>query len=275
MFSKHTLFVLLVVGVLVGPALYYNNDWSRFNSVADVGYANGSLATIPVRTPSSFDLSPNGLNQQVSTIHVASSGIGGKLNPARNGVINSPPAAEFRDNVIWPGNALGPDFNAVPLEFMPVTDLSEIFRFDANPAWVRQRWDRVSLSAGESGLSGLRVPLVTGVNASDLFGSLTYYFDSNQVAQKITFQGWTGNPNGLVQFVTKNYGFKNQPTTSAGLYVAKSWRKSTGALYMQHPNVIRSENVNQQVAILLEINNPDGSYELSTNVAAMIFNKSR
>lgn len=273
MFGKHTLFLFLLAAVIVGPMAYYN-DWPNMLSVRDVNYSNSNLATIPARSTSSFDLSPNGLTQQVSTIQVAPQTLNNEINPSRIG-FNSPPASPIPQDVILPGNATGPDFNAVPLEFMPVANLGEIFRFDANTAWVKQRWERVSITNDKPGLKGLRVPLVTGVNTSDLFGSLTYYFDNRQALQKLTFRGWTGNPSGLVNFVTQNYGFKNQPTSSAGLYVAKSWTKSTGALYMQHPNFVSSKNPTQQVAILLEINNPKGPFELSTEVASMIFNSQR
>ena len=233
------------------------------------------MSGIPARSPSSFDLSPTGLSQPVSTVQVSAPGYGAPGNPARTNYINSPPPAPLPNDVILPGTASGPDFNAVPLEFMPVTNLGEILRFDINAAWVRNRWSRISTTAGPNGLQGLRVPLVTGVNTSDLFGSLTYYFDDRQTAQKITFRGWTGDPSQLVQYTTSNFGLKNQPTSAAGLYVAKSWRKASGALYMQHPNVISRDNPTQKVAILLELNNPNGPYELSAEVASMIFSNSQ
>lgn len=273
MFGKHSLFLLLLLAAVLGPMAYYN-DWPNMLSLRGSNLAAGNLATIPARSTSSFDLSPNGLTHQVSTIQVAPQTLNNEINPSRIG-LNSPPASPIPANAILPGNASGPDFNAVPLEFMPVANLGEIFRFDANPAWVKQRWDRVSITKDKPGLNGLRVPLVTGVNTSDLFGSLTYYFDNRQQLQKLTFRGWTGNPAGLVNFVIQNYGFKNQPTSSAGLYLAKSWTKSTGALYMQHPNYVSSKNPTQQIAILMEINNPNGPFKLSTEVASMIFNSQR
>ena len=275
MFGKHTLFLFLLIVVLVGPAVYFNSDWTNFLSVKDAGFANNNVTGIPARTTSTFDLSPGGLSQPVSTVQVAAASYGNSVNPARVGYNNSPPPAPLPNDVILPGTTAGPDFNAVPLEFMPVSNLGEIFRFDANPTWVRNRWTRISTATGSNGLTGLRVPLVTGVNANDLFGSLTYYFDRNQVTQKITFRGWTGNPDTLVEYLTKNFGLKNQPTTAAGLYVAKTWRKASAALYMQHPTVIRKDNPTQQVAVLLEINNPKGPFELSPEVASMIFNSPR
>ncbi len=274
MFGRNAVFLLLLAGAVVGPMFYFNGVPNML-SVSDVNYSNGNTATIPAGSPATFNLSPNAITHPVSTIQVAPQTPYNEINPARVNAFASPPASPFPTDVVLPGNANGPDFNAVPLEFMPVTNLGEILRFDANPSWVRQRWDRVSVVKSNGGLNGFRVPLVTGVNTSDLFGSLTYFFDSNQNAQKVTFRGWTGDPDGLVRFLTQHYKFKKQPTSAAGLYIAKSWRKSTGALYMQHPNQISSNNPTQQVAILLEMNNPDGPYELSTEVASMVFNSQR
>ena len=235
MFGKHSLFLILLVAALIGPAIYFNGSLPNLGSVEDAGFSAGSLASIPVKDSTAFDLSPAGLAKQVSTVHVAVPSSAGGLNPSRVTGIQSPAAMPISDDLILPGTAAGPDFNAIPLEFMPVTNLNQIFRFDANPGWVRQRWERISTSTGMPGLTGLRVPLVTGVNTYDLFGSLTYYFDENQVPQKITFRGWTGNPDGLVNFVSNSFQFKKQPSASAGLYVAKNWRRTTGALYLQHP----------------------------------------
>jgi hypothetical protein len=108
-----------------------------------------------------------------------------------------------------------------------------------------------------------------------LFGSLTYYFDANQTLQKITFRGWSGNPEGLINLVTNSYGFKNKPTSGAGLYLANKRRQPTGVLYMQHPNIIRADNPTQQFAILLEINNPDGPFGLSPETESVVLISSR
>ena len=274
MFGKHLLFFLLLAAVAIGPILYFNGAWPNFNKVENAYYAQGAMASAPVGNSGFVNLAPSALGGGVATIPAVRPGLNPDFNPSQiSGNTLSPTA--LPNNIILPGNAAGPDANAIPLEFMPVTALNEIFRFDVGPEWVRQRWERVTIRNGESGLSGLRVPLVTGVNTYDLFGSLTYYFDSKKQLQKITFRGWTGDAQGLVQFVTSHYGFKNQPTAAAGLYVAKTWTKSTGALYMQYPNVVRSENPTQQLALLLEINNPNGRYALSSEVASIVFNKRR
>ncbi len=269
MFSRHVLFVGLLAAALIGPAVYFNDSWNEWDSERGAALSSGSVAAVPAHSASW--LAPSGLAGNVSTVSVSASNPANDFNPSRIAAFNSPPPTPIPSTLILPGDANGPDFNAVPLEFMPVADLAEIFRFDVDQNWVKQRWQRVSNSPGAYGLSGLRVPLVTGVNSNDLFGSLTYFFDAQQNLQKITFRGWSGNPERMVNLVSTNFGFKQKPTTAAGLYTAGRSGNSTGVLYLQNPTVIRAENPTQQVAMLLEINNPKGSHKLSRDVAAIVF----
>lgn len=172
--------------------------------------------------------------------------------------------------LIYPGNAEGPDLTAAPMEFMPVTNFEEIFRFDVSPSWIKSRWKRVSTSPGGYGLHGLRVALVTGTNSWDLHGSLTYYFDGNHQPQRITLRGWTGDSTKLTNLLTQRFGFEKQPSHWAGFYLAKKKRDTTGGILMQHPTVIYRENTVQQVAIVLEINNPQGKFVLSNEFRSLI-----
>lgn len=172
--------------------------------------------------------------------------------------------------VIFSGDASGPNLNAPPLEFLPVTNFAEIFRFDISPAWVKSRWERVSTSPGDAGLHGLRIALVTGTNSWDLHGSMTYFFDANQQLQRISFRGWAGDAQQLLQILTRSFGFKQQPTHLAGFYVASRRREPTGGLLMKDPPVIYRENPVQQVAIILEVNNPAGKFSLSEDFRSLI-----
>jgi len=89
----------------------------------------------------------------------------------------------------------------------PVQNFAEIFRFDLTPNHVMKRWQQVSASLRHLDLQGYRVPLVTGIDDTDLAGSLTYYFDPRQRLRRITFVGTTGNPLRLTHFVTQRFGF--------------------------------------------------------------------
>lgn len=174
------------------------------------------------------------------------------------------------ETLVYPGNAQGPNYDAAPLEFMPVFNFEEVFRFDISESWVRDRWNRISTNAEAVGLHGLRVALVTGTTASDLHGSLTYYFDQNHQPQRITFRGWAGDGVKLTEFLTKSYGFRPQPTHWAGFYLSENGRNQTGGILMQYPTVIYRENQLQQVAVVMEINNPRGIIGLSQEFQSLI-----
>ena len=172
--------------------------------------------------------------------------------------------------LIFPGNEFGPDLTAPPMEFLPITDFNEILRFDITSAWVKQRWKRVSTNPGDVGLHGLRIALVTGTNSWDLHGSLTYYFDAKQRLQRITFRGWTGDAGRLLQIMESRFEFQPQQTHLAGFYVVQNRRKLTGGLLMKDPPVLNSENPIEKLAIVMEINDPSGPFELSDEFRGLI-----
>ena len=229
--------------------------------VGQSGHAFSPVAVNSVPAQASF---PSGI--QVAP-QIVSEWPGATIQPDVTGMVPDIGAAQ---TLVFPGNAHGPDFSAPPLEFIPVGNFEEIFRFDISPTWVRRRWKRVSTNPGDQGLHGLRVALVTGTNSWDLHGSLTYFFDANQRLQRITFRGWTGDESRLTNLLTQRYGFKTQPTHWAGFYLAQRRRQATGALLMQHPTVIYTENPVQQVALVMEINNPQGNFSLSGDFQTLI-----
>lgn len=249
----------------------------------------------PLRLPATGSYNGSSVSIPTSTVPVAQPFLGSAGNPAAMPGTVLPPATitgmtpvtgppiesvspnglnalalNGQNTVILSGDANGPNLAAVPMEFLPVADLGEIFRFDVSPDWVKQRWERISTNPGEFGLSGLRIPLVTGVNASDLQGSLTYYFDANKTAQKITFRGWTGNSAALLRLLSEKYGFKQQPTQWAGLFTSQNRSGPTGVIAMKHPNVISADNPSQQIALMLEINNPKGRFLLTEEMKSVV-----
>ncbi len=184
-----------------------------------------------------------------------------------NGAISRDMVPDFgqAETFVFRGDANGPDLSSAPLSFIPITDPASLFRFDITKQWIMQRWDRVSTSPGDSGLHGLRVPLVTGTNSWDLHGSMTWYFDARHHLQRITYRGWTGDASRLVQMLGSQYGLKPQPTHWAGLYLSNQ-----GGLLMQHPAVIDKTNPMQQLALILEINNPKSRFSLSENFRSLL-----
>ncbi len=70
--------------------------------------------------------------------------------------------------------------------------------------------------------------------------------------------------------LTQRYGFEAQQTQLAGFYLAQKYWKSTGGLLMKYPPVISADNPSEQLAIMMEVNNPAGSFKLSDDFQSLI-----
>jgi hypothetical protein len=218
-------------------------------------YGNGNLSNLPVNP---------------ATTGSPASGTGWPQTGPQPNLSGLTPDFGASQTLIFPGDANGPDLSQPPMEFIPVMNFEEIFRFEISKNWIKSRWQRVSTSPGSDGLHGLRVALVTGTNSWDLHGSLTYFFDQNQQVQRITFRGWAGDASQLIKLLTEKFDFKTQPTQWAGFYRSKNWGRPVGGLLMKDPAVIYSQNPVQQVALILEINNPRGKFSLSEEFQSFI-----
>ena len=95
--------------------------------------------------------------------------------------------------------------------------LDEVLRFDVTVDWITRHWPRVSTGLPQVQLQGYRVPLVTGTKLSDVAGSLTYYFDSRQQAQRITLRGTTGDPRALVALLEGRFHFVRRLTNDPSI----------------------------------------------------------
>jgi hypothetical protein len=167
-------------------------------------------------------------------------------------------------------DALKPDKWADPLlpaarpsalqpEGAPAPTLDEVLRFDVSPAWVLQRWPRVSTDLALLQLHGYRVPLVTGTSQSDVAGSLTYYFNSAQRVEQITLRGTTGDPRALISFLGTRYGYVRRPCNDPSRLVFEavdSSGKSMGTMIIQSAPVVRQDRPYQRFAFDLTIARP-------------------
>lgn len=145
----------------------------------------------------------------------------------------------------------------------PTSQLGEVIRFDVPPNWVTSRWPRVTSTLSELGLEGLRVPVVTGTQVHDIAGSLTYYFDRQHQMQRVTLEGFTGDPSQLVALVTQHYGLQPEPTFDAALYVARWNGKPTSILRITRSPVMSAGSPHSQLQVQLELNRPSVTFSLS------------
>lgn len=163
----------------------------------------------------------------------------------------------------------------MPVEGEPVGHLSEVIRFNVTPQWVMHRWPRVTTELSDLNLEGLRVPLVTGTAPHDLAGSLTYYFDNQQLVQRITFHGFTADERPLVELLVKKCGFRAEPTLGRGLYLAKWSGKTKSALWVQHAPVVQAKQRMTQLELELELNRPGRGYGLSERFSDLLAEQQR
>ncbi len=151
-----------------------------------------------------------------------------------------------------------------------VTDLREVMRFDIGPDWVIGRFSRVSTVLADLKLEGLRVPIVTGTLASDMAGTLTYYFDHQGKVQRTTFHGFTGDPGKLVQTMTQFYGLAAEPNLEAGVFT-KRWNGTpVHFLRLTHAPVVYADAVHQKYTVFLELNQPSLAYGISEEARRIV-----
>ncbi len=154
-----------------------------------------------------------------------------------------------------------------------VNDFREVMRFDVNPGWVSSKWSRVSASLADTKLEGMRVPLVTGTRFDDISGSLTYYFDKEHHLQRLSFEGYTGDPRRLVKLATSYFKLNGHPTLGAGLYTAQWHGRPTSVLWIHHAPVVKANTPRSKYKIVMEINRPRNGIGLSDKTEKFVMNE--
>ncbi|HYW80799.1 MAG TPA: DUF6690 family protein [Thermoguttaceae bacterium] len=167
------------------------------------------------------------------------------------------PADDSSDSVLADDE---PSANPVAaIEGAPVSDLGELLRFDITPDWIVRRWPRVSTGLSHLQLQGYRVPMVTGTKETDLAGSLTYYFNSQQQVQRITFHGATGDPQHLVRLLTSRHAFARRLTNDPGLIVYEAPQadgQRLSLLKLTSVGVVKSSDPRRRLKVELSMERP-------------------
>jgi len=142
----------------------------------------------------------------------------------------------------------------------PVLGLDEVFRFDLAPADVLRHWPRVSTELPSLHLHGYRVPLVSGTEPTALAGALTYYFNSAQQVQQITFRGTTGDPRALIAILTNRYRYARRPNNDPSRLVYESMTSAgqlAGQVVIRSFAVVRQSDPLKRYDIDLSMNRPE------------------
>ena len=155
-------------------------------------------------------------------------------------------------------------------DFQPPIDLREVLRFDIDPDFVYRRFARVSTVLSDLSLDGLRVPLVSGTQAYDVAGSLTYYFDINKTLRRIQMQGVTGDARGLIELMVQHYRLHAEPSLGGQLLTTRWNNRVTSFMHVAPAPVVTSASPNARFAFYLEINPPADHYGLSQEAMQML-----
>jgi len=144
-----------------------------------------------------------------------------------------------------------------------VASIADVIRMDVNRGWVMNNWARVSTNLMDRNLEGLRVPIVSGTSVHDVAGSLTYFFDRQQVLQRVTFEGHSGDPSQLVALATRYYGLRQEPSLGPGMFMARKKDQITSALRISQGAVATTDRPLERYQVMLELNSSDSKYGLS------------
>ncbi len=149
-------------------------------------------------------------------------------------------------------------------------DIRQVLRFDIDPRWVTEYWSHVETFSAERNLLGMRVPIVTGTQAHDVAGSLTYFFDTRHRLQRVVLHGRTGDERPLVQFAEQAFGLRAEPALAAGLYIARWNGEPHNILYARFAPLVRSDVPHSRFDVWMEINQLDIGVQLSAESQAIL-----
>jgi hypothetical protein len=151
-----------------------------------------------------------------------------------------------------------------------VQDLREVLRFDVTPVWLTQRFSRVTTVLSNVQLDGMRVPLITGTQTTDLAGTLTYYFDSRQSVRRINLHGLTGDPSQLANLMVQFYGLKPEQSLGGQLYTSR-WNNQVNCVLQLSPApIVYSGADHSKFVVFLELNQADSNMGLSQEASEIL-----
>lgn len=184
---------------------------------------------------------------------------------------NNPQVYRYDQQTAVKLGALPSDVSAAPrLTGTTIDDLREVLRFDVSPQWVFSKFSRVTTILADTRLEGLRVPIVTGIHATDIAGTITYFFDQQGNLQRVMLHGFTGDPSKTVATMTEHYGLSRNPSLEAGVFT-RAWNgQPVHFLRLSHAPVVYSDAVHQKYTVFLELNQPSLAYGVSEEARRVI-----
>ena len=280
MFGRGTLLLLVLMAAVALPYLLFEENsatgqklrqwWD--SATLEPGYAYRGHQPIPSASP----MPPSGgfaANRNVPDGIATGGGFFMNSLPLRS----SQGVADYRLptwNAPVPGTPVGPSPRRTT--YPNIQNISELFRFSITPEWVIQHWPRVSSQNSEFKYSGLRVPIISGTQTTDLAGSLTYYFDQQRQLQRISFFGATGDPQRIINLAVGELGMA--PIAALGGYcyaVQDQQEQLQSILRVRNAPISVASRPNRRYRLELELNRPGSQSGLSNHMSRSLENERR
>lgn len=171
----------------------------------------------------------------------------------------APFAAPRTRAVTWP-----------PVGGPPAQTLADVVRFDATPQWMMGNWSRVARLPFDNGWQVYRVPLATGSQPFDVCGSLTYVFDAQPSVQRVSFDGWTGDPSRVIDTAVRFWNMAPDATYGPGLYLGKVGDQVLGVLQVGTAQVMLADRPQERYQLKLELNRAGSKLGLSEEMTGLL-----
>ena len=149
-----------------------------------------------------------------------------------------------------------------PIEGYRNLSLGQLLNWNITKDWVYAGWARKSTGLADLGLYGVRVPVVTGSQMTDIAGALSYYFDHAGQLQRIRLHGRTADTTELVRLVTSQFGLRPVAAPIAGeqWFEAVEKKQLRAELRTRPESVLWSTSPHSSFAFDLELNRPGSDY---------------
>ena len=147
------------------------------------------------------------------------------------------------------------DWRPVHLEPAPPFPLEQALNFQMTIPRILGNWPQVSTGIKEDSLFGYRVPFVSGTEESDVTGSLTYFFGTDQMLYRIDFTGDTGDARRLVAHVARSFQMQRQRSAEQGVFLYRTSEEvsTVGELRIRPRTIIHTTRPHQRFEISLHL----------------------
>ena len=149
--------------------------------------------------------------------------------------------------------------------------VADLLRFDLTPNWVMKTWNLVTSDLPNTSLTGMRVPIVTGTEPTDVAGSLTYYFNKNQRLERVTLHGYCADPSSVLALAQQRFALRQYASQGTPIYLAYFGDQPISIMRVEAMPKKDEGSSSRQYEIDLELNLPRQGAMLSADKLMLLF----